>query len=76
MDDIEEIEDHIEELKQEKAKAKSAFTRSRHKLLQLLEDDLPSRRAVRSAQEILNKNQEMAMELLSTLSTEYAKKRG
>ena len=75
MDNIEEIEDRIEELKQEKAKANSAFTRSRHKLLQLLEDDLPSRRAVRGAQEILNKNQERAMELLSTLSTEYAKKK-
>ena len=46
-----EHEENVEELKQLKSRAKSAFTRSRHQLLQLLEEeDLPSRRQVRNAQ--------------------------
>ena len=75
MSYIAENEDCLEEIKQEKAKAKSAFTQSRHKLLQLTEDDLPSRRALRSAQNVFNKSQENAMELLSALSDEYAQRK-
>ena len=43
--------DILVQLKQNKARTKSAFTRCRHQLLYLLdEEDLPSRRSVRSAQ--------------------------
>ena len=67
-----EHEENVEELKQLKSRAKSAFTRSRHQLLQLLEEeDLPSRRQVRNAQQNLNAKQETAMEILARLSDEY-----
>ena len=67
-----EHEENVEELKQLKSRAKSAFTRSRHQLLQLLEEeDLPSRRQVRNAQRNLNAKQETAMEILARLSDEY-----
>ena len=67
-----EHEENVEELKQLKSRAKSAFTRARHQLLQLLEEeDPPSRRKVRDAQRTLNSKQETAMEILARLSDEY-----
>ena len=67
-----EHEENVEELKQLKSRAKSSFTRSRHQLLQLLEEeDLPSRRQVRNAQRNLNAKQETAMEILARLSDKY-----
>ena len=67
-----EHEENVEELKQLKSRAKSAFTRSRHQQLQLLEEeDFPSRRQVRNAQRNLNAKQETAMEILARLSDEY-----
>ena len=68
------IEAHLEELKQLKSRAKAGFTRSRHQLLQLLEEeDFPSRRQVRYAQQRLNSNQENAMEIIAMLSDEYGR---
>ena len=68
------IEAHLEELKQLKSRAKAGFTRSRHQLLQLLEEeDFPSRRQVRYAQQCLNSNQENAMEIMARLSDEYGR---
>ena len=44
-EEVEDLEESLESLKQEKAKAKSAFTRARKQLLELVEEmDLPSRR--------------------------------
>ena len=65
--------DEIENLKQEKAKDKSAFTRTKNKLLQLRdEEDYPSRREVRTAAcWKLCEVQERAMETMGKLSEEY-----
>ncbi|CAC5373898.1 unnamed protein product [Mytilus coruscus] len=38
----------LEDLKKEKAKAKSAFTKTRHPLLQILEEDFPDREEIKS----------------------------
>ena len=68
------IEAHLEELKQLKSRAKAGFTRSRHQLLLLLEEeDFPRRRQVRYAQQHLNSNQENAMEIMARLSDEYGR---
>ena len=46
---MDEEEDRIESLKQQKAKDKSAFTRIKNKLLSLLDEkDYPSRREVKA----------------------------
>ena len=67
------IEAHLEELKQLKSRAKAGFTRSRHQLLQQLEEEeFPSHRQVRYAQQRLNSNQENAMEIMARLSDEYS----
>ncbi|XP_070547929.1 structural maintenance of chromosomes protein 4-like [Ptychodera flava] len=70
----EEIQ-RLEVLKQQKAKAKSTFTRSRHQLLQLLEEELPSRQEVKRFRENLNTAQEKAMEVMTLLSNEYFKRK-
>ena len=50
-ENVEDLEENLESLKQEKAKAKSAFTRARKQLLQLVEEmDFPSRRQVQDGQ--------------------------
>jgi len=46
---VDEEEDHIESLKQQKAKDKSTFTRIKNKLLSLLdEEDYPSQQKVKA----------------------------
>ena len=68
------IEQRIITLKQGKSKAKSSFTRSRHQLLYIMEEDLPSRREVRKALEKMISAQEIALAVMSNLSDEYATK--
>ena len=41
----EDVEERLETFKQQKAKAKTNFTRARHKLLALIDDDHPPRRS-------------------------------
>ena len=62
-------------LKRRKSRSKAAFTRARHELLQLLEEDLPSRTQVRAAREKLNTESERVMEDLSSLADIYSAKR-
>ncbi|XP_061190177.1 uncharacterized protein LOC133198039 [Saccostrea echinata] len=64
----------LDDIKREKAKAKSQLTRAKHHLLNLLDQDLPSRRELRTARQKLIDLQEPVMNLLS-LSAEYKKKR-
>ena len=68
-EEVEDLEESLESLKQEKAKAKSAFTRARKQLLELVEEmDLPSRRQVRDGQAKLDSTQERALKIMIALS--------
>ena len=69
---MDEEEERIESLKQQKAKDKSAFTRIKNKLLSLLdEEDYPSRREVKAACQKLCEVQERTMATMEELSKEY-----
>ncbi|KAL9976711.1 hypothetical protein ACROYT_G014038 [Oculina patagonica] len=69
---LDEGEERIENLKQEKAKDKSALTRAKNKLLYLLDgEDNPSRREVKQVCQQLCKVQERAMDTMEKLSQEY-----
>lgn len=62
------------EFKKDKSRAKSNFTRSRNKLLLLVEDhDLPSRHEVKEAYKKMDSCMEIVMEVLSNFSDFYTK---
>lgn len=62
------------EFKKDKARVKSNFTRSRNKLLNLLDqEDLPSRREVRNARQNMNTCQAIAIGVLTNFSDFYTK---
>ena len=68
-----EIEERIEDFKQDKARQKSSFTRIKNKLLRMLdEQDYPSRREIKEMCHQLSDAQERAMETMHRLSMEYA----
>ena len=69
---MDEEEDRIESLKQQKAKDKSAFTRIKNELLSLLdEEDYPSRREVNAVCQKLCEVQERTMSTMEELCQEY-----
>ena len=71
-EDVDELEESLESLKREKAKAKSALTRARKQLLELVEEmDLLSRRQVRDGQAKLDNTQERALKIIIALSEHY-----
>ncbi|XP_070572171.1 golgin subfamily A member 6-like protein 4 [Ptychodera flava] len=78
-EDAEGLEEQLEELKQAKAKSKAAFTRLRHQLLRLLEEDeeeeLPSRRQVRDLCLKLDLAQENAMDIMAKLSDLHSRRK-
>ncbi|CAG2212808.1 unnamed protein product [Mytilus edulis] len=61
----------LEDLKKEKAKAKSAFTKTRHSLLQILEEDFPDREEIKVIQEKLINAEEKAMDIMGNLYDKY-----
>ena len=65
------IKQQIEELKRQKARKKSAFTKARRAMLILLDEDLPSRREIRSQQQKVEDCQEKAMSVMETLIDMY-----
>ena len=68
-----EIEERIEDFKQDKARQESSFTRIKNKLLRMLdEQDYPSRREIKEMCHQLSDAQERAMETMHRLSMEYA----
>ena len=68
-----EIEERIEDFKQDKARQKSSFTRIKNKLLRMLdEQDYPSWREIKEMCHQLSDVQERAMETMHRLSMEYA----
>ena len=60
----------VEDLKKEKSKAKSAFTKTRHKLLQIL-DESAQRQDVRELLDKLRTAEENAMSIMDNLFEEY-----
>ena len=69
---VDEEEDRIECLRQQRSKDKSAFTRIKNKLLSLLhEEDYPSRREVKAMCQKLCEVQERTMLTMGELSQEY-----
>lgn len=69
---MDDKEDRIESLKQQKAKDKTAFTKNKNKLLSLLdEEDYRSRREVKAACQMLCEVQERTMSTMEELSGEY-----
>ena len=72
IDDEKISRDSCERLKLEKSKSKAAFTKARHSLLQLRdEEDLPSRTEIQKAREKLNVCLDKAMMDLSRISAFY-----
>ena len=68
-----EIEEQIEDFKQDKPTQKLSFTRIKNKLLGMLDDqDYPSRREIKKICHQLSDAQERAMETMHRLSMEYA----
>ena len=68
-----EIEERIEDFKQDKARQKSSFTRIKNKLLHMLdEQDYPSRIEIKGMCHQLSDAQERAMETMHRLLMEYA----
>ena len=66
------IKQQIEELKRQKARKKSTFTKARRAMLILLDEDLPSRSEIRSQQQKVEDCQEKAMSVMETLIDMYA----
>ena len=65
------IKQQIEELKRQKARKKSSFTKARRAMLILLHEDLPSRREIRSQQQKVEDCEEKAMSVMETLIDMY-----
>ena len=66
-----DIRQQVEELKRQKARRKSAFTKARRAMLILLDEDLPSRREIRSQQQKVEDCQEEAMSVMEALMDKY-----
>ena len=66
-----EIEERIEDFKQDKVRQKSPFTQIKNKLLRMLDkQDYPSRREIKEMCHQLSDAQECAMETMHRLSME------
>ena len=71
-EEVEDLEESLESLKQEKAKEKSEFTRARKQLLEMVEEmDLQSRLQVRDGEAKLDNAQERALKIMIALSEHY-----
>ena len=68
-----DAENRLEELKYRKARTKTAFTKTRNKLLNLLDDEeCPNRRQIRDLQRELSDKQEEAVTIIDALAEEYS----
>ena len=68
---IENVEESIVELKQMKAKAKSAFTKVRHHLLALIQDNKVSIKAIIEMCDTLDESEQEAMDIMMQLLDRY-----
>ena len=55
---------HVDGLKRKKTQAKAACTRTRRKLMTLMDSDLPSRRQIREALQQIDDAQQVALEIM------------
>ena len=69
MDEIDSY--YIDNLKTQKSVKKLACTRTRRQLMELLDSDMPSRRAIRALQQKVDEAQQAAMETMQALTEEY-----
>ena len=65
------IRQQVEELKRQKARKKSTFTKAKRAMLILLDEDLPSGREIRSQQPKVENCQEEAMGVMEALMDMY-----
>ena len=65
------IRQQVEELKRQKARKKSTFTKAKRAMLILLDEDLPSGREIRSQQPKVENCQEEAMGVMEALIDMY-----
>ena len=65
------IRQQIEELKRQKARKKSGFTKAQRAMLISLDEDLPSKREIRSQQQKVEDYQEEAMIVMEALMDMY-----
>ena len=65
------IRQQVEELKRQKARKKSTFTKAKRAMLILLDEDLPSGREIRSQQPKVENCQEEAMDVMEALMDMY-----
>ena len=65
------VDENIEELKQEKSKAKNAFTKSHNCVKKLMDDDMPSHREIRASMETVCTEQETVVDALMELYKSY-----
>ena len=61
------IKQQIEEFKRKKERKRSAFTKARRTMLILLDEDLPSRREIRSQQKKVEYYQNKAISVMETV---------
>ena len=62
---------HLDGLKRKKTQAKAACTRTRRKLMVLMDSDLPSRRQIREALQQIDDAQQVALEIMVKIADEY-----
>ena len=62
----------IDDLKRQKIKAKTTFTKLRHSTLRILDDNTPSRRTIRECQTKIDNAHEIAIDIMLQLSEEYS----
>ena len=72
-DEFDEAENRLQELKYQKARAKTAFTKARNQLLNLLdEEECPNRKQIREIRRKLSDKQEQAFAAIDALACEYS----
>ena len=71
--DVMEVIDryHLDGLKRKKTQAKAACTRTRAKLMALMDSDLPSRRQIREASQKIDDAQQVALEIMGEIADEF-----
>ena len=74
-DEIDEVENRLEELKYRKARVKTAFTKTRNQLLNLLdEEECPDLKLIKGMRRKLSDKQEEALQVIDALAFEYSRR--
>ena len=74
-DEIDEAENRLQELKYRKARVKTAFTKTRNRLLNLLDkEECPDRKLIKDTRRKLSDKQEEALQVIDALAFEYSRR--